>query len=186
MAMAIVLCGGLCCGARCCTGKTLRVCIAAPAPRQPQSQCKSLKDPKILGSASFDRGFPWPVSCMKFGGTSVADVDRIKQRRPQASRPRSTPATRWRLWSRPWPARPTSWWTWTKSDMAAHRWTRREYDTVVVSLGRTGDLRPAGPGVLQDMGVAGALVAGLADARSAPTSVHGSRPGSRTSKRRNP
>ena len=47
------------------------------------------------------------VVVMKFGGTSVANVERIRTSRATSSA-RSTPATRSPSSSRPWPARPTS------------------------------------------------------------------------------
>ena len=46
---------------------------------------------------------------MKFGGTSVADLDRIRHVASSGEARTSTAATRSRWWFRPWRARPTSW-----------------------------------------------------------------------------
>ena len=97
-------------------------------------------------------------STEKFGGTSVADLERIRNVAGRVKR-RSSQATRWPWWSRPWPARPTSWWAGSRAldargtTRANTTWWSPTGEQVTVGL-----LAMA----LQPHGRAGALLAGLA------------------------
>ncbi len=67
---------------------------------------------------------------MKFGGTSVADLDRIRnvagRVRAQVERATRSPSS-----SPPWPAPPTSWSRWCQALSPLH--DAREYDAVVAT-----------------------------------------------------
>ena len=77
---------------------------------------------------------------MKFGGTSVADLERIRHVASLVKREVER-ATRWRWWSPPWRARPTSWSPGPTRPPSCHRPTampqavpdQREYDVVVAA-----------------------------------------------------
>ena len=52
------------------------------------------------------------IVVMKFGGSSVADAEKIRAAARRAIQTRRRRATRSSWSSRPWATRPTTWWTW--------------------------------------------------------------------------
>ena len=101
---------------------------------------------------------------MKFGGTSMAGIERIRRVAGRVKR-EATPATKSRWWSRRWPARPTGWCSFCRE--AVPLYDPREYDVVVAS----GEQVTSGLLAIDAAGDGrqGALLAWAGSCRSAPT-----------------